>query len=113
MKSTSGGTSPIGTGKSIKIGQESPINQKLDLSSLQAAFKQVKSAIAAEMTKSPELSGLKDSVSIKLTDEGLRIELMEKTASLFFDTGSAKLKDRTKHLLAIVAKELKKRGHTV
>ncbi len=113
MKSTSGGTSPIGTGKSIKIGQESPINQKLDLSSLQAAFKQVKSAIAAEMTKSPELSGLKDSVSIKLTDEGLRIELMEKTASLFFDTGSAKLKDRTKHLLAIVAKELKKLNNPI
>ncbi len=106
MKSSHGGVSPIGTGESVKIGQPSPLHQKLDMSSLQAAFKQAKAAIAEEIAKSPELSGLKDSVSIQLTDEGLRIELMEKTASLFFNTGSAKLKERTKRLLAVIAKQL-------
>lgn len=82
-------------------------------------FKQAQSVIEKELSKNPEYSELKDSVQVKVTDEGLQIELIEKTASLFFDTGSAKMKARAVHLLTIVAKELGKikapivlEGHT-
>jgi chemotaxis protein MotB len=119
MKGTPGSKTPLASSDSIKIGISTPVSKKVDLPTLQAAFAKVKAEIAAEMEKSPELSGLKESVSLKLTDEGLRIELMEKTASLFFDTGSARLKDRTRKLLAMIGKELKKldnpimiEGHT-
>jgi len=41
-----------------------------------------------------------------MTKDGLRIELIEKSGSLFFDSGSAALKPETVHLLAAIAGEL-------
>ena len=51
-------------------------------------------------------SDLKKQIEIKLTNEGLRIELLESPDSLFFDTGSAKIKAETVRLLGAIAKEL-------
>jgi chemotaxis protein MotB len=59
-----------------------------------------------QIEKDPELRGLKESVQVHLTDEGLRIELLERTSSLFFDTGSAALKPRSIRLLSVIAHEL-------
>lgn len=82
-------------------------------------FRKVKQAILSQLMHTPELKGLRDSIAIHLTSEGLRIELMEKTPSLFFDTGSARLKPRTILLLRIIAHQLSKlqnpiivEGHT-
>jgi chemotaxis protein MotB len=44
---------------------------------------------------------------VHLTNEGLRIELIEKRSSLFFGTGSAKLNPRTVRLLQVIAHELR------
>jgi chemotaxis protein MotB len=73
---------------------------------LEGKFKEAAGAIEKDLEKSPEFSGLKDSVQVRLTDEGLRIELLEKTHSMFFDSGSAALKASTVHLLRVIAKEL-------
>ena len=67
----------------------------------------------------PELSRLKDQVALEITDEGLRIELLDKENSHFFDLGSANLKPETQEVLKIIARELGKvpnrvgvEGHT-
>ncbi len=111
-----GGKSPVVDGSGDK-----PI--KLDAKTAKAAlatmFKQAQSVIQHELAQNPEYSELKDSVQVSVTDEGLQIELIEKTASLFFDTGSATMKPRAVHLLTIIARELGKikapivlEGHT-
>ena len=65
-----------------------------------------KAATLKAMLEKPELAGMKDQVEIQLTPDGLRIELLEKSDSLFFDSGSAALKERTVRLLQAIAREL-------
>ena len=127
MKTSHGGKSPISDAADSKPdeGQSAPVIPKdggtssMQLKALEIHFKEIEKAIQKEMEKTPEFRSLKDSVNIQLTDEGLRIELIEKTSSLFFDSGRAELKPTTSHLLRMIAQQLGKlsspiviEGHT-
>ena len=127
MKTSHGGKSPISDASDSKPdeGQSAPVIPKdggvpgMQLKALALQFKEIEKAIQKEMEKTPEFRSLKDSVNIQLTDEGLRIELIEKTSSLFFDSGRADLKPTTAHLLRMIAQQLGKlqspiviEGHT-
>jgi len=63
-------------------------------------------ALKALLARTPEFRDVQKQIEIQLTKEGLRIELIESSESLFFDTGSASLKASTVKLLAAIAKEL-------
>jgi chemotaxis protein MotB len=63
-------------------------------------------ALKALLARTPEFKDLQKQIEIQLTKEGLRIELIESSEALFFDTGSASLKAETVRLLAVIAKEL-------
>jgi chemotaxis protein MotB len=71
-----------------------------DARTLETAAKQLAELIRAER----ELRGLRDQIWIEVTPEGLRIQLMEKDDSLFFDIGSATLKPATRRLLGLIAR---------
>jgi chemotaxis protein MotB len=102
-----GGKKPLGNGDAPPQTKPAPVVAKSgDQAKVEAQFKAKAETILKELQKSPEFSGLKDSVQVHLTDEGLRIELMEKTSSLFFDSGSARLKSRTVRLLQLIAQQL-------
>jgi chemotaxis protein MotB len=67
----------------------------------------------------PEFADLKDQIEIKMTNEGLRIELLESANAGFFDSGSAKVNATGEHFLIAIARELSKvpngvvfEGHT-
>lgn len=71
------------------------------------------------MTERPELEEILSSIKIEMTKEGLRIELMETSESLFFEVGSAKLKSEAINVLKQLASEIGKlpnfveiEGHT-
>ena len=71
------------------------------------------------MAKTPELAALKDRIEIQITEEGLRIELLEAPDDGFFATGSAVLKPDMLFVLTVIAQELRKlpnlvavEGHT-
>ncbi len=111
MKTSHGGKNPLSGGEGLKMeaGKPAPVipgDGGKGANGTQAAFKQTEAAIMKQIEQDPELRGLKDSVQVRLTDEGLRIELLERTSSLFFDTGSAALKGRSIRLLDVVAHEL-------
>ena len=126
MKTAHGGPTPLGQGgegTDLKKGTPAPLipddGGKAGQASMKAQFKKAEDAILKQLEKDPEFKGLRDSVEVHLTDEGLRIELMEKTSSLFFDSGSAALKERSVHLLSVIGAELGKlknpvivEGHT-
>jgi chemotaxis protein MotB len=63
-------------------------------------------ALRALLARTPEFKDLQKQIEIQLTKEGLRIELIESSEALFFDTGSASLKADTVRLLGVIAKEL-------
>src|SRR5262249_10241067 len=58
-------------------------------------------------------ASLRDQVEFTITPEGLRIDLMDKEDSTFFDSGSAALHGETEHILGIIAHELGSLDHQV
>ncbi|HLK59712.1 MAG TPA: flagellar motor protein MotB [Chthonomonadaceae bacterium] len=110
MKDTKGGKSPLSSNDDNKTGKTAPIlpqdGGKGPTEQMKAQFKQVEDAILKQLSHSPEFDDLKDSVQVHMTDEGLRVELIEKKSSLFFDSGKAQLKPRTVRLLTLIAHEL-------
>jgi chemotaxis protein MotB len=111
-----GGEMPT-PGHSQELQTPNPIHP--DLASERGALEEVKKRITEIIAQLPELSRLKDQVALEITDEGLRIELLDLDHSHFFDLGSANLKAETQKLLKLIGQELGKvpnhitvEGHT-
>lgn len=75
--------------------------------------------IEKEITEKPEMKDILSSIKIEMTNEGLRIELLETQDALFFESGSASLSAKAKDILAKLAQEIGKlpnyveiEGHT-
>lgn len=75
--------------------------------------------IDKQISERPELKEIMSSIRIEMTKEGLRIELIESTESLFFEVGSANIKPQARLVLDKLAKEIGKlpnyvevEGHT-
>jgi chemotaxis protein MotB len=64
------------------------------------------SHIRERLNSLPELKTLRNQIEFTITDEGLRIDLLEAAKSSFFDSGSAGVLPATARILAIIAKEL-------
>lgn len=67
----------------------------------------------------PDLSHVKDKIIISVTQEGMKIELIENSEGLFFNVGSAEVKKETIVLFKLIASEIGKlpnkiiiEGHT-
>jgi chemotaxis protein MotB len=63
-------------------------------------------AIREGLKTVPELEALRDQIEFVVTEEGLRIELLEKDSSSFFDSGSAVLRGASVRILGIIGREL-------
>ncbi len=98
-----GGKMPT-PGHSQELQTPAPINPEIsqDKSNLEEVKKRIEEMIA----QLPEFQKLKDQVLMEITTEGLRIELLEKENSNFFDIGSANLKPETQKILNLIAQEL-------
>lgn len=114
-----GGEMPT-PGHSQELQTPAPIHPEVArASSEKGTLEEVKKRITEIIAQLPELSRLKNQVVLEITDEGLRIELLDQESSHFFDIGSANLKAETKELLKAIAQELEKipnhvtmEGHT-
>lgn len=93
-------------GHSQDLQMPAPI--KPDLSYDLGTLEQTKKRLTEIIAQLPELSRLKDQVAIELSKDGLRIELLDKENSHFFDVGSANLKPETRAMLKLIAEELGK-----
>jgi chemotaxis protein MotB len=62
--------------------------------------------LKSKLDKVPALAAVKDKVEILLTDDGLRIQLIEDANGVFFETGSANLSARGQEILALLGREL-------
>lgn len=83
--------------------------EKVDVTEpeLEDLAKEIKSALE-ELDWQKELNG---QILIEMTDEGLRIELIDLAKSPFFDLGSASPKPRTTQALKAIGQKLKKSKH--
>ncbi len=76
---------------------------------LEAVVAHIKDGIDAV----PAFSTLGDQVEYSVTPEGLRIDLIEKAESSFFDSGSAMLHGESEHILGVIARELGQLDHVL
>jgi chemotaxis protein MotB len=73
-----------------------------DAAKLEQAAAQIRQALG----RLPQLDAVKDQIEIKMSPEGLRIELLESSAGGFFDSGSAHMNQAGEQVLAAIGREL-------
>ncbi|MBI5323803.1 MAG: OmpA family protein [Ignavibacteriae bacterium] len=80
---------------------------------------EVENFLKEQMTAKPDLKDLLTSIKIEMTKEGLRIELIESSESMFFELGSSNVKPKARELLVKLGQEIGKlpnqvdiEGHT-
>jgi chemotaxis protein MotB len=107
---------PAGTNGKLGTSSEGPGAQvvvaKDDMAKL-------KDELEKAISHMPDFNKLKDQIEIKVTSEGLRIELLESATGTFFDLGSPNPNQNGKELLDVLSGELGKlpnkisiEGHT-
>ena len=91
----------------------------MDIPPARAAMENTAAKIREELESMPALTEIKDRVSIQVTREGLRIELVDTDEQSFFGVGSADVQLETRVILAIITDKIKEmpnklaiEGHT-
>ncbi len=84
-----------------KMGSSSTIS--IDQQNIQ----KLKDQIEAMIMQQADLHRLSDQILITITNEGLRMDLMENKGSTFFESGSAKLSPSGIKLLTLISSQLK------
>ncbi len=98
------GRSPIAAGAGL-VGSGSA-GQGSDVAAATAALERAAERIKEQIKAIPGFRNLEDQIEVKVTAEGLRIELQEGGQDTFFDSGSAHVKAQTRQVLQVIAKEL-------
>ena len=80
---------------------------RLQQKTQEQTLKQVGEQLQTRLSALPELRRLKDQVAIEITEDGLRIELLDKDGSSFFEVGSAQFKNDTVPVLQAIASEIR------
>jgi chemotaxis protein MotB len=99
------GTASAGSGETVSVNKDN--------------MSELKEKLEHALKKSPDFEKLKDFVTMSVTGEGLRVEMMENEKGIFFQSGSARPSEVGKELIDALAEELKKlpndlmiEGHT-
>ena len=102
----SGGASPVASGSSPARISKNAL--KLMVRKVEEQqFRDFQKRIAARIDSNPELKGLKNSIEIIITKDGLRIELVEKGSGAdFFPIGSAELRPAARAAIMLISEEL-------
>jgi chemotaxis protein MotB len=105
-------SSQLGVGEPVV---ENMLKRQQDSLKLQSMGEEIRQRLG----KAKELDQLKQQVTMEVVREGLRIELLDKSESFFFDVGTASLKPDAIEVLTIIASEVGKlpnhvilEGHT-
>ncbi|MBZ5590893.1 MAG: OmpA family protein [Acidobacteriia bacterium] len=86
------GSTMAGTGESVSVTKD-------DMGKLKDKLEQA-------MKTMPQFQQMKDNVELTITNEGLRVELLETEKGMFFESGNAHPTDRGEELLVRLAAEL-------
>jgi chemotaxis protein MotB len=83
------------------------------MSSQQEQLQKAGKSILEALKNRPELAGLAEHVTMELVKEGLRIELLEKSDSFFFDVGTSELKQDALNVLGVIGTEIGKMPNSI
>lgn len=99
------GTTQAGAGESLTVGKDD--------------MPRLKEKLEAAMRELPKFDELKSNITVTVTNEGLRIELLENEGGLFFESGSAQMSVPGAEMIRTLASEVRQlpnkiliEGHT-
>jgi len=93
-----------------------PVIQRRPATSLEAELRslvQAEGRIKDSLTKTSGVAALRDQVEMTVNAEGLRVELVERPGSSFFDSGRSVLRGESVRILSIIASEIGKLNNDV
>ena len=73
----------------------------------------IETSLEKAITSDPSVSGLFKNMAMSVSEEGLRIEFMEASGSVFFESGSSSIRPDARRLIAKVAPLLAKTGRSL
>jgi chemotaxis protein MotB len=76
------------------------------LAAEQAMLAAAADRIRQDLMDAKDVAGLRDQIEFKLTSEGLRIDLVDRSGSSFFDSGSSVLRGEAARILGVIAEEI-------
>lgn len=110
---------PRGYGKEIGTVKHGTAKAATTIEVSKSTMDELKKKLEEAIKKMPELDKLKDQVSITVTNEGLRIELLENEKGVFFESGSPHPTTFGQEMIELMAREIGKmpnhvliEGHT-
>ena len=83
-------------------GADASLSDRDDWAELQRTAERIDSALG----NVPEFAELRGQIEVRMTTDGLRIELMESAQTGFFDSGSAEMYGTAKEILRVITTEL-------
>ncbi|WP_321473784.1 flagellar motor protein MotB [uncultured Paludibaculum sp.] len=94
---------PTGTGK---MAGSNMAGAGLGLEMTSENMSKLKEKIDAALKELPKFEQMKNNVQVTVTNEGLRIELLEKESGMFFESGNAKPSPQGTELIRMLATQL-------
>ena len=102
------GVLPGGTAADLKP-ESAPSTEKGDQAKLETAVTRIRE----RLEQVPAFKKLRDQIEFSISAEGLRIDLLEKDDSTFFDSGSPSLRGESERVFGVIAQELAELDHDV
>jgi chemotaxis protein MotB len=107
------GSSPVSTGSSPSNVQKTQLRM-IVRSTETRTFEQVRQQIMSKLSANDSLKSLNAIIDVQVTNDGLRIELVESGAGdVYFPLGSARMKSATMLALQLIGGELSKLDQSV
>jgi chemotaxis protein MotB len=106
LASGQGGIDPSG----MPVLNRKPMGQ---LEAEQRALLEAAEHIRQHLMSSPDFASLAEQVEFVVTSEGLKIELVDRAQSSFFDTGSAVLRPETERILGVIVQEIRQLSNDI
>lgn len=98
-------------GGSGPMAGQSPIDQRISPlvtgnARQRAIFEEAQEALESAIAEHPNFTNLEEYIDIRITEEGLVIELLDSEESFFFELGRDELKKDARELIAVIAETL-------
>ncbi len=97
-----GGKTGIEPGGAPTVQAPEQMREEQEKQKLATAAERIKE----KLSEGTEFAALRDQIEMSITAEGLRIELIDKSGSSFFDSGSALLRGESVRVLGLIAEEV-------
>jgi chemotaxis protein MotB len=99
------GVMPSESGSRLKMGKNPEMRRQVE-EHVKEALTQLGEEIRSSIQEQPAFQKFNDQVAIEMTDEGLRIQLIESSNTPFFERGSSELGGAARALVGMIGQQL-------